>query len=467
MPGRLECAICVLGAGPAGAAISRRLSQLGHSVILLEKAPFPRAHVGESLTGGILPLVDALGLRECLENAGFYRPARALVRWAGRPEHDVQHSGERGFQVDRGRFDRILADAAVEAGTTLLQPVRVAAIRRTDRGWRVDASLQDQPISIDSAFLVDSTGRTNLLRGRCTLCSEPLLAVSAYWRNDPASGFETRVESSTTEWFWGAPLPDGSFNATVFVDPKMYRAFPPSLYESLLNRSTLLSDCTRGQRLTEVSVCDATSYIAEDLASKDSIKIGEAAFTIDPLSSQGVQTAIGSALHASTVLNTIVRRPCNVDAALDFYRNRQRASAELHRAAAAGFYADAADYYQTDFWIRRGAGNRVPAPGTRAAPDLPAPDTVVHLSPALKATTVACIRGDYIAELRGFAHPALRVPLVFIGDVAVAELLESVSYPTAARNLVQGWTPLVPAESGFEILCQLWAAGVLCSGRSG
>jgi flavin-dependent dehydrogenase len=463
----LKCAVCVLGAGPAGAAISRRLSQLAHSVILLEKAPFPRAHVGESLTGGILPLLDVLGLRERLENAGFYRPVRAVVRWAGRPEHDVQHPGKRGFQVDRGRFDRILADAAVEAGTTLLRPVRVAAIRRTDCGWRVDASLQGQPISIDSGFLVDSTGRTNLLRGRRTFCSEPMLALSAYWRNDPAWGFETRVESGATEWFWGAPLPDGSFNATVFVEPRMYRAFPPTLYESLLNSSTLLSNCARGQRLTEVSVCDATSYIAEDLASKDAIKIGEAAFTIDPLSSQGVQTAIGSALHASTVLNTIVRRPCNADAAVDFYRTRQRASAELHRAAAASFYADAADYYQTDFWIRRGARDRAPAPETHAYPDLPAPDTLVRLSPALKATTVPCLRGDYIVEQRGFTHPALSVPLVFIGDVAVAELLESVSYPTVARNLLKAWMPLVPAESAFEILCQMWAAGVLCSGGSG
>jgi len=457
----------VLGAGPAGAALSRRLSQLGHSVVLLEKASFPRTHVGESLSGGILPLLDALGLRERLENAGFYRPARAVVRWAGRPERDVQNLGERGFQVDRGRFDRILTDAAVEAGTILLQPAKVAAMQRTGRGWRIDTKMQGQPISIDSAFLVDSTGRTNLLGGRRTLCSEPMLALWAYWRNIPASGSETRVESGPTEWFWGAPLPDGSFNATVFVDPKMYRALSPSLYRSLLNRSTLLSDCTRYERLTEVSVCDATSYIANDLASADSIKIGEAAFTIDPLSSQGVQTAIGSALHAGAVLNTIVRRPSNADTALNFYRNRQLASAARHRAAAAGFYADAADYYQTDFWIRRGAVERVPAPATRTDPDLPAPDTVVRLSPALKTITVPCLRGDYIVEQRGFTHPAWRAPLVFIGDIAVAELLESVSYPTVARNLVHAWTPLVPAESAFAFLRQLWGTGVLCSGGRG
>ncbi len=464
MPARIECTVCVLGAGPAGAAISRRLSQLGHSVVLLEKAVFPRAHVGESLTGGILPLLDVLALRERIENAGFYRPVRAVVRWARRPEHDLQHPGEPGFQVDRGRFDRILADAAVEAGTILLQPVRVTAIRRTGCGWQVDAKMQDKQISIESAFLVDSTGRTNLLRGRRTLCSAPMLALWAYWRNLPASGPETRVESGPTEWFWGAPLPDGSFNATVFVDPKIYRAFPSSLYESLLNRSTLLSHCTRGERVTEVSICDATSYIAEDLASARSIKIGEAAFTIDPLSSQGVETAIGTALHAGAVLNTIVRRPSGTESALDFYRTRQHGSAELHGAAAASFYAEAAAYYQTDFWTRRVAPDLASIAAKPVDKGIPAPDTIVHLSPALNGITVPCLQGEYIVEQRGFTHPGLYGPLVFINDVSVAELLESVLHPTAARDLVCAWTPRMPPESAFRFLRQLWSAGVLCAG---
>ncbi|HEY2925983.1 FAD-dependent oxidoreductase, partial [Piscinibacter sp.] len=41
--------VCVIGGGPAGSASAIRLAQLGHRVVLVERAPRGRAHVGESL----------------------------------------------------------------------------------------------------------------------------------------------------------------------------------------------------------------------------------------------------------------------------------------------------------------------------------------------------------------------------------------------------------------------------------
>jgi 2-polyprenyl-6-methoxyphenol hydroxylase-like FAD-dependent oxidoreductase len=58
----LRTEICVVGGGPAGAVAAMRLAQLGHDVVLLEKADFPRRHVGEGLSPGTWPLLRYLDI---------------------------------------------------------------------------------------------------------------------------------------------------------------------------------------------------------------------------------------------------------------------------------------------------------------------------------------------------------------------------------------------------------------------
>jgi flavin-dependent dehydrogenase len=81
MSERLNASVCVIGGGPAGSSAARRLSQLGRSVVIIEKQVFPRAHLGESLSPGVLPLLDVLGLRERIEDQGFLRPEHVVLNW--------------------------------------------------------------------------------------------------------------------------------------------------------------------------------------------------------------------------------------------------------------------------------------------------------------------------------------------------------------------------------------------------
>jgi flavin-dependent dehydrogenase len=74
---RVEAEVCVLGGGPGGSSAARKLALLGHRVVVVERAAFPRAHIGESLPASVLPLLDVLGVRERVERAGFLRPAKS------------------------------------------------------------------------------------------------------------------------------------------------------------------------------------------------------------------------------------------------------------------------------------------------------------------------------------------------------------------------------------------------------
>jgi flavin-dependent dehydrogenase len=294
----IRAAVCVLGGGPAGSAIALRLAQLGHAAVLVEKSLFPRAHIGESLAPDILAILETLGIRGEVEARGFLRPDAAIVRWCG--ESAIRPaSGDRGFQVDRASFDLLL----------------LRALERTsDGGWLVHGRNE----SIETHYLVDATGRSGRLGGRKQRVAAPTLALYAYWRETVLHGPETRVEAGESEWYWGAPLPDGFFNATVFVNPSRCARGHADLYGRLLRRSALLQGCLNGRRITEVKCCDATSYCDEDPVADNLVKAGEASFSIDPLSSQGVRSAMGSALHGALVLNTMIRRPESAPAAAAF-----------------------------------------------------------------------------------------------------------------------------------------------------
>src|SRR4051812_11997144 len=102
--------VCVIGGGPAGSSIAHKLALLGHEVCLVERSAFPRPHVGESLASGVLPLLDALGLRGHIEAAGFLRPEGTVLRWGEDRGRFVRRTEDLGLLVDRSRFDAMLLD---------------------------------------------------------------------------------------------------------------------------------------------------------------------------------------------------------------------------------------------------------------------------------------------------------------------------------------------------------------------
>src|ERR1035441_5915892 len=145
----IRAAVCVLGGGPAGSAIALRLAQLGHAAVLVEKSPFPRPHIGESLAPDILAILETLGIRGEVEARGFLRPDAAIVRWGG--ESAIRPaSGDRGFQVDRASFDLLLLRAVAAAGAIVQQPFAARALERTsDGGWLVHG--RNESIETDRA----------------------------------------------------------------------------------------------------------------------------------------------------------------------------------------------------------------------------------------------------------------------------------------------------------------------------
>lgn len=463
----IQTEVCVLGGGPAGSSLALRLRQLGYAVVVVEKQAFPRPHIGESLAGSVLPLFDLLGVEKEIANAGFLRPTAAIVRWSRATQRKLSPN-EPGFQVDRGRFDQILLRAAERSGAVVLQPARaVNVLQRQDGGWRLVIRSAAGDVIVECDWLVDATGRARALGGSKRRSSETTLALYAYWRDVPLEGPETRIDAGEDGWYWGAPLPEGTFNATVFIDARGYRnrvtqaCSVNRLYENLISRSHLLAGCLRGSRIGSTKVCDATLYYDDLHATTNTIKVGEAAFSIDPLSSQGVQVAIGSAIHAAAVIHTIRQRPDDAQLALEFYRMRQLESVTFHANSAAMFYREVPWSNASEFWCRRVA--RLERDDDVIDVERPAlTDTdEIQLAPEVAFKTIPTIEGNYIVRSTAISLPTVNTPVVFLDGIAVGPLVAMIDKPTRVENILQLWEQQIPASRARALLQWLSERGAI------
>ena len=466
-PPDIESTVCVIGGGPAGATLATRLAMLGHDVCLVERAVFPRRHLGESLTPGVLPLLEATGVRAAVERAGFPTAPRVDVMWDDGLQTRLDPR-EEGLLVDRGAFDLLLLQRAADLGVRVLQPAQPVGWVQDEAGWLIRVVTPDVEQVVRAALLAEATGRSRMRASSRRLTAPRTLALSAYWRG-PGLPDTPRIEAGRHGWFWRVPLPGGVCNTLAFVDPDHLRANPGlslnAHLDALLAETELLADANGLERDGHVQAVDATPFLNEAAVDATSVAVGDAAMSLDPLSSSGVQKAIQTALAGAVVANTLVRRPSSAALAHQFYGDSLRDASTRHHQWAASHYARMADIYATPFWQRR-AADAVPDAETPAAPPSRPPadallrraaDTAFGLRPTLDA--------DFVVEREVVTHPALAEPLAFLGGVHVAPALRALDSPLTRRDIVRRWQTLMPPATATAIVDWLVTRGVVVEDR--
>ncbi|HEV7990850.1 MAG TPA: NAD(P)/FAD-dependent oxidoreductase [Gemmatimonadaceae bacterium] len=463
---RVTTDVAVVGAGPAGSTFATRMAQLGFDVCLIERTPFPRRHLGESLSPGVMPLLATVGSDAYVAAANHIRVSAVRTNWDG--AETVRHDAHaQGMLVDRGAFDAALLARAHAVGVQVLHPAHVREHVCISEGWRLHVDGPDESIDLRAHYLAHASGRSARVGGRRRAMGQRTIAIHAYWTGTRLPE-QPRIEAGEREWFWGVPLPDGTYNTLVFVDGERFRAERHGSLDhrlrALLTRSSLMRE-TRGVALVApVRATDATAYVDEECVSARHIKIGDAALALDPLSSSGVQKAIQTALSGAIVVNTLLRRPAAREAALQFYRDSVHDAAARHRVWASSHYATAAARFDDPFWnVRAAVGASLesdavarPAPAVAVEDDIP-----VRLSPDATWHDLPCL-GDRFVELRPvLRHPQLDGAVAYLGGHDLAPLLRQARAGMTSRELAVAWSGSMPAATALSIARWLTEHGVL------
>jgi len=457
--------ICIIGAGPAGSTLAARMAEFGHRVCMIERATFPRSHLGESLSPGVLPLLEMVGARDAIEAAGFCRVRGVHVTWDRGPQWREDPRRE-GLLVDRGRFDALLLGRAKGLGVHVMQPAIVREQRWNGESWHLLIQTEQGMVESRTKFLADASGRMSGLPARRRRTGCRTLALYTYWRCRRLPD-EPRIEAGADAWYWGVPLPDGAYNTLVFVDFERFRSVPRASvharFHELIARSGLIAGC-QDARAGSVLAADATPYVDETCVTPCSIKVGDAALAIDPLSSSGVQKAIQNALAGAVVVNSLLRKPDSSVAALRFFRESVNAASESHCRWAAEHYLQVAQRGGGPFWQERATG---PVSASMpAAPPMPREQQIlasalVAVSPHLEFVDLPCIEGEFVTMKTALRHPGLDGPLAFLGGWEMAPLLKRVRGGMTPVQVARSWSNRVPLESGLALVSWLISHGVL------
>ncbi len=312
-----------MGGGPAGSTAATTLAQAGRRVLVLEKARFPRFHIGESLLPYNRRVFDELGVWEKVSTVGFTRKRAAQFIMgndsrANRLDFSTGAFTEypEAMQVERSVFDKILLDHSRECGAEVREECSVTGHRVESDRVRVsyrDAGGNDHEVA--ARQLIDASGLNNLTATRESqrefYDGHRKLAIFGHF-----SGVEMPVGEQEGDilivrgaacWFWLIPLASDRTSVGLVLDAAAFKAAGKSPQEAFdegfASLPAVRKRFDQAERTGPLQVIVDYSYKNRSLVSPRLTRVGDAAGFIDPMFSSGVLLAMEGARQAALAVN--------------------------------------------------------------------------------------------------------------------------------------------------------------------
>ena len=338
--------VVVVGGGPAGCCVAIGLRELGYEVRLLTtRRPWPSC---EGISARTIQGLRSAGLGRALAQVGAATPRLAL--WNGmKTEANTEHL------VLRRDFDRALLEDVGAAGIPVLSG-RLVQRDTTEEGIHSLAVRLEEtgPMQLACRFLVDARGRGVPGREAAQLRGPETVSLVQV-RQGPAGEAGSLVCSFSDGWAWLARLADGTHFLQLTVEssarspPK--RSALERWFEAQVREIPDIHPWLEGTRsASPLFARGSTSLLRDDIVTSNTIRVGDAAMAVDPLSGNGIFQALSSALAAPAVINTLLRHPDDGALAQDFHRERVRHAFMRFARTGRDFYRLEQDRADTSFW---------------------------------------------------------------------------------------------------------------------
>ncbi len=350
----------VIGGGPGGSTTAALLAEHGHRVLLLEREPFPRYHIGESLIPYTWFTLDRLGVLDWLRQSAC--PKKYSVQFVsitGRVSQPfyffetIKHECSLTWQVWRGEFDAMLLENARRKGAEVRQGVAVRDVIMD--GHRVVGVRADAPGGVTEAIharaVVDATGRDSMLSRRFRWKERDRelnkVAVWSYFkgaRRDPGldEGATTVAYVPEKGWFWYIPLHSDIVSVGVVGEPSyLYRGTrdPARIFAREAKACAWIHEHIKvGEQVEPVRVTGEYSYHSRHIGGDGFCLVGDAFAFLDPLFSTGVFLALKGGEMAADTLHAALQADDVSASRFHEYYEKQRHAVRSFRRLVLAFY---------------------------------------------------------------------------------------------------------------------------------
>lgn len=345
--------VIIIGCGPAGATCATMLAREGHDVLVLERAKFPRFHIGESITAFGTDIFKDLGVYEDLKRVNYVQK-RGLefvlhdhtkkLYFPG-TERDETGSLPWAFQMPRATLDHTLLENARKRGADVREEQHVKQVlfegeRAVGVEWQDCTGGEKGELHRATArWVIDASGQTGQLnrqlRGNCHDHHLLRRKVSVFGHfkgdfkfqnSDDAIHFKLCVHRSGRDWAWWIPIDKDlcSIGVVLSGDSMKNRRGKSleELFDEFIADTPFLEDWVNQHGMERVGKFRAAvdySYFSKKHVGDGWALVGDSAGFIDPVFSTGLQITFNSSVLLSRSLNEILRDPTNKDALLREY----------------------------------------------------------------------------------------------------------------------------------------------------
>ncbi|WP_104025668.1 MULTISPECIES: NAD(P)/FAD-dependent oxidoreductase [Vibrio] len=314
--------VVVIGAGPSGSTVSALLNARDIDVVVIEKATFPRFSIGESLLPACMEVVEQAGMLEAVNQTGFqYKDGAAFRRNGVYTQFDFTDKFTSGpgttYQVQRGHFDKVLADSAAQQGVEIRYQHELKSIEF--EGSKSVLSVIDEnelAYQIEADYVLDASGFGRVLPRLLELeepsCLPPRKAIFTHIEdNITAENIEydrnkilISVHPDNHDvWYWLIPFSNGTCSFGVVGEPAFFENYPEDKIAAIKQLASeepglaeLLNQANYPNPAGELGGYSAN---VKHLATSHYALLGNAGEFLDPVFSSGVTIAMKSAQFAA------------------------------------------------------------------------------------------------------------------------------------------------------------------------
>lgn len=315
--------VVIIGAGPSGSIAAALLQQNNIDVIVLEKSLFPRFSIGESLLPACMEVIKKANMLAAVEKANFQFKNGAAFHFSGQhSEFDFTKKFSKGagttYQVQRGTFDKVLADEAQQQGVDIRYQHEVIDINFDNNPLLTIADENKQNYQIEADFILDASGFARVLP-RLLDIEEPSTLV-------PRKAIFTHITDNIIEdksfdrekilisihpddrevWYWLIPFSNGTCSIGVVAKESFLENYPSdnklALQQLIKEESGLNRILKNAQYPNQFGDILGYSANVKKLCDNKFALLGNAGEFLDPVFSSGVTIAMKSAELATDVL---------------------------------------------------------------------------------------------------------------------------------------------------------------------